>query len=156
MTVTDGALDGVPEALAAAITKTMEGVPFSRWLGLKLDSIEDGRVLISLEMRSELVGNPAKMILHGGVISSLLDTVGGFAALLGVLSRGPDFLDDGTPPWLSTIDMRTDYLSPGFGDSFVASASALRVGRRTVVSRMELTSDADELIAVATGTYLVP
>ena len=108
------------------------------------------------EMRDELVGNSVKNSLHGGIIAAALDTVGGFAALLGVLDRAAHKSQDPPSPWLSTIDMRTDFLQPGLGGKFIALAFPLRVGSRSVVTRMELHNDAGDLIAVGTGTYAVP
>lgn len=151
----DDVLDSVPEAAASAIRAAMREVAFGRWLGLQLSGIEDDRVLMHLEMRDEFVGNPARKILHGGVIASVLDTAGGFAALLGVLGHNPQISPD-IDPWLSTIDMRTDYLRPGTGNEFTTCAFPLRVGSRLVVTRMEFHGEAGELIAVGTGTYVVP
>ena len=67
----------VSETLSTAIETVLDQVPFGRWLGLQLTAVEDDRVLMQLGMREEFVGNPARNILHGGVISSVLDTVGG-------------------------------------------------------------------------------
>jgi uncharacterized protein (TIGR00369 family) len=147
----------IPEALAEVIETAMASVPFGRWLGLELTRITDDRVYMRLGMRDEFIGNPAKAILHGGIISSVLDTVGGIAALLGVLTHDRGSVEAAqASPWLSTIDMRTDYLRPGVGHSFTAEGFPLRVGGRLVVTRMEFYSDAADLIAVGTGTYVVP
>ncbi|MFQ5523512.1 MAG: thioesterase family protein [Acidimicrobiia bacterium] len=145
---------GDPEAFRA-IHSAMEQVPFGKWLGLELTGIEDDRVQMRFEMRDEMVGNPARSALHGGVISSVLDTVGGFAALIGYLTRASGQEAD-ISPWLSTIDLRTDYLRPGVGARFTASAFPLRVGNRLVVTRMELHGESGDLIAVGTGTYVLP
>lgn len=144
-----------PEAVAAAVRAAMEQVPFARWLGLALTSIEGDRVSMSFATRDEFVGNPIKAALHGGVISAALDTVGGFAALLGVLAQSPQ-AEAAAAPWLSTIDLRTDFLRPGIGREYLASAFPLRVGNRLVVTRMELHGEEGHLIAVGTGTYVVP
>lgn len=148
---------GVPEFVSTAIHTAMELVPFGRWLGLELTGIEGDRVHMRFESRDELIGNPARNALHGGVISAVLDTVGGFAALLGYLTKTVD--ETGSPevsPWLSTIDLRTDYLQPGVGGQFTAFAFPLRVGNRLVVTRMELHGEMGELISVGTGTYVLP
>jgi len=125
-------------------------------MGLKLSAIEDDRVAMTFEMRDEFIGNSEMNVLHGGIISAALDTVGGMTALIGVLNRAAQKSENPPSPWLSTIDMRTDYLRPGFGKEFVASAFPLRVGKRSVVTRMELHNESGHLIAVGTGTYSVP
>ncbi|MEZ5174999.1 MAG: thioesterase family protein [Acidimicrobiia bacterium] len=146
-----------PQTVTDMIHTAMQRVPFGQWLGLELTHLTTERVHVGLKMRDEFVGNPARNILHGGIISAVLDTVGGFAALLGVVAQGRNSNgSDEVSPWLSTIDLRTDFLRPGTGDAFTAEAYPLRVGNRLAVTRMELHNDAETLIAVGTGTYIIP
>jgi uncharacterized protein (TIGR00369 family) len=56
---------------------------------------------------------------------------------------------------VGTIDLRVDYLIPGQGRSFFASASIMRIGNKVAVTRMELHNDRNLLIAVGTGTYII-
>ena len=156
MNRTDQPPDGIAAEVAAIFAAGMDHVPFGQWLGLEISRIEDDRVTMRFEMRQEFIGNSAINVLHGGIISAALDTVGGMAALLGVLTRTAQRSEDPPSPWLSTIDMRTDYLRPGSGKEFTAAAFPLRVGRRSVVTRMELHNESGDLIAVGTGTYSVP
>ena len=39
---------------------------------------------LKIDMKEELIGNPMREILHGGVISSVLDVTGGMTAAMGV------------------------------------------------------------------------
>ena len=55
---------------------------------------------------------------------------------------------------LGTIDLRIDYLRPGRGQRFTATAMPLRAGNKVAVIRMELHNDEGVLVAVGTGTYL--
>lgn len=55
---------------------------------------------------------------------------------------------------LGTIDLRIDYLRPGRGTRFSASAMLLRSGNKVAVVRSELHNELGTLIAVGTGTYL--
>jgi uncharacterized protein (TIGR00369 family) len=108
-------------------------------------------------MRDELVGNWLQGILHGGVIASALDVAGGTAALVGAYARKSDLPKEERIKSLSklgTIDMRVDYLRPGKGKEFFASASILCIGSKVAVTRMEFKNESDELIAVGTGTYM--
>ena len=107
-------------------------------------------------MRDELIGNYLRGSLHGGVISSSLDVVGGLIAFVALLDQNSLLsFDEGSEQFskLGTVDLRVDYLRPGIGDLFVATGSKLRAGRRIAVTRMELHNDSDVLIAVGTGTY---
>ena len=130
--------------------------PFHRLLGLNLDSFDAENRCIRFDMRPELMGNMHYKILHGGVIASILDTQGAFVLALDgavrfeVTSPGHPLIIKG-----GTIDLRVDYLRPGKGNSFVASGTILRIGKKVAVVRTELRNEQDELIAVGTGTYLV-
>ncbi|MDA8107881.1 MAG: thioesterase family protein [Betaproteobacteria bacterium] len=143
------------KALATRLRQVFEErIPFNRVLGLRLASIEGEEPRLRFDMRPELVGNPARGILHGGVISSALDVTGAVAIHLAHLRRHG--IDESVPfPNIGTIDLRVDYLRPGRGAYFVASGRAVRMGSRIAVAHMELASDAGELIATGSAAYVV-
>ena len=59
-----------------------ERIPFNRVLGLRIEKLGESDVVVRFEMRDELVGNFTRGNLHGGVISSTLDVVGGLVAFI--------------------------------------------------------------------------
>ncbi len=133
-------------------------IPFNKVLGLKIESLEIDDVRIKFEMKDAFIGNFVQGILHGGVISSVLDTTGGLTASLGVLQKmaGRTAEEIGKSlTKIGTIDLRVDYLRPGKGHHFVSKGSIMRAGRRVSVTRMEFYNDRNLLIAVGTGTYIV-
>ena len=133
-------------------------IPFNKILGLKIESLNMEDVRVKFEMKDAFIGNYVHGILHGGVISAVLDTTGGLTASLGVLQKmvGRTAEEIGKSlTKIGTIDLRIDYLRPGKGKYFVATGSIMRAGRRVSVIRMELYNDQDVLIAVGTGTYIV-
>jgi uncharacterized protein (TIGR00369 family) len=134
-----------------------EKIPFNKLLGLKVESIGPDRVKTAFEMRDELMGNYDRGMLHGGVISSVIDATGGLAAFIGIQEkmRGKTLEARLAKSRISTIDLRVDFLRPGLGKRFTATASTLRTGNKVVVTRIELHNDQNELIAVGTGSYLV-
>jgi uncharacterized protein (TIGR00369 family) len=143
--------------LQQAVSSFFQRIPFNRLLGIQLDELSPERVLMSLPMKDELIGNFMHGILHGGVISSILDVAGGAMALIGAFERHQHL--SGTERMtrlskLGTIDLRVDYLRPGRGKHFIASAVLLRSGNKVAVVRSELHSDDGTLVAVGTGTYL--
>jgi uncharacterized protein (TIGR00369 family) len=133
-------------------------LPFNKVLGLRIDRLEPCNVRVVFDMKPELVGNYVHGVLHGGVVSSVLDATGGIVASIGVVeklqTKPPDEIAQGISK-VGTIDLRVDYLRPGLGQSFHANGTVMRSGRKVTVVRMELHNDADKLIAVGTGTYLV-
>jgi len=133
-------------------------IPFNNVLGLKVKSLKMEDVRVKFEMKDTFIGNYVQGILHGGVISAVLDTTGGLTASLGVLQKmkGQTAEEIGKSlTKIGTIDLRIDYLRPGKGNYFVATGSIMRAGRRVSVTRMELYNDQNVLIAVGTGTYIV-
>ena len=142
------------KALQALMRKVMEEhIAFNKYLGLKVESFDPDAPKLRFDMRPELVGNPARQILHGGVISATLDVAGGFAIMLALAA---DMTGIPTSfPKMGTIDLRVDYLLPGRGKYFVATARIVRKGKRIAVTHMELHNDAGELIATGGAAYTV-
>ena len=133
-------------------------MPFDRLLGIKIDRLTMSEVKVRIDMREDLVGNFIRGILHGGVISSVLDLTGGLIASVELLKNLEDSSMDEISRRIArvgTIDLRVDYLRGGKGVHFIASGSALRKGNKVAVIRTELTNEQDTIIAAGTGTYLI-
>ncbi|MFI8691554.1 thioesterase family protein [Stutzerimonas kunmingensis] len=142
---------------AQAVRQMFERIPFNQALGIELDEVSTSQVVMHLPMKPELVGNFVHGILHGGVIASLLDVAGGAMAMLGAFDKHRHLTPQERATRLSrlgTIDLRIDYLRPGRGTRFSASAMLLRSGNKVAVVRSELHNELGTLIAVGTGTYL--
>ncbi len=136
-----------------------EHVPFNRLLGVKLASLDSKNPKIRVDMRPELIGNPERQILHGGVISSVLDLMAGVVIHVALFEKDSEHLRsrDGRPvfPNIGTIDLRVDYLRPGRGAYFIASGELVRMGNRIAVAHMQLENDTGELIATGSAAYVV-
>ncbi len=133
-------------------------IPFNKFIGLHLELADLETVRARFDTRDEFIGNPAHGILHGGVISSVLDATGGITASLGILKRAlrdPVSDIEKRLTKVGTIDLRVDYLRPGRGKYFISTGTIMRTGRKVTVVRMEMKDDKDKLIAVGTGTYIV-
>jgi uncharacterized protein (TIGR00369 family) len=139
------------QALLKAVME--QHIAFNKYLGLRVESFDPAAPKLGFDMRPELVGNPARQILHGGVISATLDVAGGFAIMLS-LAKDTDITPTSFPN-MGTIDLRVDYLRPGRGKHFVATARIVRQGSRIAVTHMELHNEAGELIATGGAAYVV-
>jgi uncharacterized protein (TIGR00369 family) len=142
----------------AMIRKAYERSPFNRFLGFRLDHVNAGKGQISFVAKPELIGNFHQGILHGGVISAVIDTAGGLAACASALAGIKDLQPEEASRRMArmgTIDMRVDYLRPGKGTEFRCVGTVMRTGRKLAVTRMELFDQEDNLIAVGTAAYLV-
>jgi uncharacterized protein (TIGR00369 family) len=146
-------------SLEAEIGRAFEQmIPFNRVLGLKIDSLDPQAPRLRFDMRPELVGNPIRQILHGGVISATLDVVGGLAIALASFPEKLEKKAGEAPPNfpdIGTIDLRIDYLRPGLGKYFIATGRVVRLGGRVAVVHMELVNDTDEQIATGSAAYIV-
>jgi uncharacterized protein (TIGR00369 family) len=144
------------ESIEEAIGRTFEHmIPFNRVLGLKLHSTDPKAPQLKFEMRPELVGNPVRQILHGGVISAALDVAGGLAIALASLAEKEATTPVRHFPNIGTIDLRIDYLRPGRGKYFIATGRVVRLGGRVAVAHTELVNDAGEQIATGSAAYIV-
>jgi uncharacterized protein (TIGR00369 family) len=144
------------ESFETEIRRTFEQIiPFNRVLGLRIDSLDYQAPRLRLDMRPELVGNPVRQILHGGVISASLDVVGGLAIALASIARKAEETPARYFPDIGTIDLRIDYLRPGRGHYFVATGRVVRLGGRVAVAHTELVNDTNELIATGSAAYIL-
>jgi uncharacterized protein (TIGR00369 family) len=145
--------------LDAALVDLFERqISFNQLLGLKIDSVRADDLRASFAMRPDLVGHYTYGRLHGGVISAVLDAMGGLALMIGIAERHPaDNMLQVMHRFsrMGTIDLRVDYLRQGLGRHFVASASVLRLGGRIGSTQMRLVNDQGVLIATGAASYVV-
>jgi len=137
---------------------TEERIPFNKLIGMKVEKLDLDNLGIRFEMRPDLVGNFTRGNLHGGVISTVLDVTGGMVAWTGSVKKlkGKSFAEIADKfSKIGTIDLRVDYLRPGFGKYFIATGNILRTGNTLSVTRMELHNNEGTLIAVGIGSYVV-
>lgn len=135
-----------------------ERLPFNRLLGLSVTSLNSDGGAMAFSMREDLIGNVFHRTLHGGVISSVLDAVGGLTASASLMVRAAGLSEEKIKAMFAqvgTIDLRVDYLRPGRGKRFTASGRIMRSGRKVAVVRMEMHNQDALLVAVGTGTYMV-
>ena len=120
-----------------------EQVPFNRLLGIRGERVARGWAVLVLPVRPEFVGDFRRPALHGGVLSSLIDTAGGVAAW-SALGPGES---------VSTVDLRVDYLEPaGLAGPLRAEAELVRKGNRVCHVRVNLTQEG-VLVAEGRGVY---
>jgi len=140
------------------LSEVFESLNFNQTVGLKITVCNADKAEIRFRWQDKLMGNPMHKILHGGVTATALDTVGGILAIYSRLAKQEienEFQLAEFTKNVGTIDLRTDYLRPGRGTEFIATAHLIRSGSRVCVTRMELHNEEGEQIAFGTGTYLV-
>jgi uncharacterized protein (TIGR00369 family) len=120
-----------------------ETIPMHKFLGLKIELLEKSFVRISVPFRKELVGDFRNNRWHGGVIATVMDSVGGVIGATHFTS-----LDDK----IATIDLRIDYLRGAEPEAIMVEGKIIRFGNRIIVARMKAFQN-DKLIAEGKGVY---
>ena len=120
-------------------------VPFATALGLELVGIEGNRARAKVGWREDLVGDPDTGVIHGGVLTTLLDNLCGMAVLLAL----KEFRST------ATLDLRIDYMRPAeTGRDVFAEAECYRVTRHIAFVRATAFHEGDpRQIANATATF---
>lgn len=129
-----------PEIYAKVREFMATGIPFNAVLGIVLEQLTKGHAVLRIPFRDELIGDPFRPAIHGGVISALIDTAGG-AAMFSVVN-----LSDRC----STVDFRVDFLRPAGKADLIATADVLRIGNRMGVTRVTVVG-CDPPVVVAEG-----
>lgn len=100
------------------VVEIFEAIPHARMIGLRVVEVRFGYGLMTLPYDARLVGNPLTGVLHGGVITTFLDTLCGLVVMSSV--------SEGTP--IATLDLRIDYLRPAVpGHEIMGSAECYKV-----------------------------
>jgi uncharacterized protein (TIGR00369 family) len=121
-------------------------------------TLEPARPTLRFDMRPELVGHYLYGRLHGGVISAVLDAMGGLALMVAIAEKHADDSADQVLhrfARMGTIDLRVDFLRQGLGSHFLATAEVTRLGGRVGSTQMRLANGEGTLIATAAAAYMV-
>ena len=125
----------------------IEMIPHARALGMRLDRLTAEGAEISLPWREDLVGDPRSGVIHGGVISALMDTCCGAAVMAHPTGARST----------ATIDLRIDYMRSAVpGQLIRARASCYHVTRSVAFLRAVAMDDDDARpVASATGAFTI-
>ena len=117
---------------------------YNKFLGIKLKSLNQGSCQLLLPFKTELLGDPFRAVVHGGVLSTLIDVSGG-TACFSMLKNKKDRL--------STVDLRVDFLEPARQNDLNCTAKVVRMGNKMGVVHMKIFSNitAQNPILIATG-----
>lgn len=147
------------ERLEQALRELWERtIAFNQTLGVQVVSVNPSAPQISFDMRPEFVGHHLYDRLHGGVISAVLDVMGGFTLMCAIAEKHKDETTEQVMhrfSRLGTIDLRVDYLRPGNGKHFIASARVTRLGGRIGSTQMALENESGTLIATGSAAYVI-
>ena len=88
------------ELFGAARGEMVEHIPHCRRLGMTVEQVGPRTARVRLPYRDELVGDPVRRVVFGGVITTLLDHASGLAVFCSLEELRA----------IATLDLRIDYL----------------------------------------------
>src|SRR5215471_363751 len=140
--------DGQPlpfDQLAKAIAERRS--LYGRASGLRIDRAERGEAWSSLPYQSVFAGDTESGVIHGGVVTAMLDESCGMAVQLAL---------DGTRA-IATLDLRIDYQKPATpGLAIRAHSLCYRVTRSIAFVRATAYQESeDDPVATATACFMV-
>ena len=140
----DAELD--PDIDVEKVARVMLSAPLAGALGFTLVAIESGRVTLEAPWREDLVGDPERDIIAGGVVTALIDHAA--ATAISSIKRG------GAP----TLDLRVDYMRAAAPRSGVVCEAHCYKLTRTIAFVRAVAWDAErsDPVATALATFAIP
>jgi uncharacterized protein (TIGR00369 family) len=127
---------------------TME-TPHALAIGMRLEVGPDGRPQFRLPYAYHLIGDPDSGVLHGGVITAMLDQ------MAGLLARPEEM--DGEEFSLATLDLRIDYMGPATpGEDLLATGECYKRTRNIAFVRAHAFHESSpEPVASCVATFML-
>lgn len=140
-------LDQRLELMRENMPMMTKAVPWARELGFEVTKIEKGHVWGRQPWVEHLVGDPDTGIIHGGVITTLLDNLCGMACS----AKLPEFR------FVATLDLRIDYMRPAEkGRDVIGEAECYSVTKSVCFTRAWAYHESREkVIATAQGAFAI-
>ena len=133
--------------LVSLLPQLASGAAHTHALGFAYDGLEGDRVRLRVPWREDLVGDPDTGVLAGGLVTALLDHVGGLAVWIA--------LDRFEP--IATLDLRVDYMRAAEpGRDLIAEARCYRLTHSIAFVRAWAFEDRpDDPVAAAQAAYML-
>jgi uncharacterized protein (TIGR00369 family) len=128
-------------------TARMGGTAFVVSLGGEILDVGKGRARTRLPYADHLVGDPDTGVVHGGVITAMLDQTCGIAVASALKEIMP----------FATLDLRIDYMKPATPHADIhVEAECLKVTHEVAFTRgIAYQTSRDEPIALSTGAFML-
>lgn len=120
--------------------------PYNRELGVLPHAAQPDWFVLKVDYKDYLVGDPKTGVIHGGVITALLDAACGFSIFMKLPEIKP----------MATLDLRMDYLKPATpGRTILGGAVCYKLTSELAFVRGAAYHETpDDPIAMAVGIYM--
>ncbi|MEQ5801338.1 PaaI family thioesterase [Halomonas sp. H10-9-1] len=128
-----------------ALTRFVNVIPHTQELGLEVLEASPRLTRMRLPWHEELLGDSARGLIHGGVLTMLLDTACGSAVLPALPA----------PEVCPTLDLRVDHFRPALaGRDLLVEARTLRVTASVVFTEGRVWQSDHGDVARAVGNFV--
>jgi uncharacterized protein (TIGR00369 family) len=141
--------EGIPAAAVDQLrTAIEEEHGYLSWLGTTVDTVEKGRIVMTVPYDQKLTNTTEPPTVHGGIAATLADTAGALVQRT--------VFDDPETGGIATINLNINYLARAT-DDLTATAEVVRSGGSIGVSEMRVESPTGdggtETVAVGQGSF---
>lgn len=144
--MTDTTATSAEQDLVARWQKYIHASPYNRELGVLPYAAQPDWFVLKVDYKDYLVGDPKTGVIHGGVITALLDVACGFSIFMKLPEIKP----------MATLDLRMDYLKPATpGRAILGGAVCYKLTSELAFVRGAAYHETpDDPIAMAVGIYM--
>lgn len=121
--------------------------PLIDTFGIEVAALDQGDCLLRMPYLDFMIGNPETGVVHGGVVTTLIDTACGMAVFSALRKLGP----------IATLDLRIDYMKPSTpGETMLAHAEVQRMTTNIgFVRAAAYHHDENDPIATAAASFML-
>ncbi|MFN3814741.1 PaaI family thioesterase [Brevundimonas sp.] len=133
--------------IESLLPQLASGAAHTHALGFQYEALDGESVTLRAPYRDELVGDPVAGVLAGGLVTTMLDHVGGLAVWVALGEFRP----------IATLDLRVDYMRAAEpGRDLLARSRCYRLTHSIgFVRAFAYESDPDDPVAAAQAAYII-
>ena len=128
---------------AREVMRHVNGCPYFRLLAMEIKSLEPGLSRLEIALEEKHLQPFGKV--HGGVFSSLVDAAAYWAL----------FVDVEEGSWMTTVEMKLNYLAPAQTGKLIAVGRTIKLGRTLGLGEARVEDTEGKLLAHGVGTFMV-
>lgn len=116
--------------------------PFWNLLGMEFECLDPGNVILKLPVKDHLMN--ANGVMHGGVLTTILDTVSGIT----IRSTKKDIR-------VATISLTTQFIAPVKGGTIYAYANIINQGNKIQYIESKVTNEEGSIVGTGLATFTI-